>query len=135
MLGGMPEALCRQIIGNNVSIEEMRDLFKYVIKVNFLILRRWKTSKSLSELKPQPNSYYLTSSTLPKTCTWRQCLRNLFRRLPASWGSWASTTSTPFKGVGNQRQEALITRRLPKYRIGLEERLTNSRLKNRLNWL
>lgn len=32
ILGGMPETLLRQQIGNSVSIGEMRDLFKYVIQ-------------------------------------------------------------------------------------------------------
>ncbi len=32
LLGDMPEVLLRQIIGNTVSIEEMRDLFKFVLE-------------------------------------------------------------------------------------------------------
>jgi len=31
MLGDMPENLLRLILGNHVNIEEMRDLFKYVL--------------------------------------------------------------------------------------------------------
>jgi len=31
MLGDMPDQLCRLILGNSVEIEEMRDLFKFVI--------------------------------------------------------------------------------------------------------
>ena len=32
ILGDMPETLLRQIVGNNVSIEEMRDLFRFVMQ-------------------------------------------------------------------------------------------------------
>ena len=31
MLGDMPENLLRLIVGNHVNIEEMRDLFKFVL--------------------------------------------------------------------------------------------------------
>lgn len=31
MLGDMPENLLRLILGNHVNIEEMRDLFKFVL--------------------------------------------------------------------------------------------------------
>lgn len=31
MLGDMPEILLRQIVGNTLTIGEMRDLFKYVV--------------------------------------------------------------------------------------------------------
>lgn len=31
MLGDMPEPLLRSILGNTVEIQEMRDLFKYIL--------------------------------------------------------------------------------------------------------
>lgn len=34
MLGDMPDQLCRLILGNSIEIEEMRDLFKFVVQKN-----------------------------------------------------------------------------------------------------
>lgn len=34
MLGGMPESLYKLILGNSVTIHELRDIFKFVILKN-----------------------------------------------------------------------------------------------------
>ena len=34
MLGGMPETLCRMILGKALSIHEVRDVFRLVIEKN-----------------------------------------------------------------------------------------------------
>lgn len=31
LLGDMPETLLRQIVGNSLEIEELRDLFKFIL--------------------------------------------------------------------------------------------------------
>jgi len=32
ILGGMPELLLRQIVGNSLSLEDVKDIFKYVLE-------------------------------------------------------------------------------------------------------
>lgn len=32
ILGDMPEILCRQILGNSLSLEDFKDVFKYVLE-------------------------------------------------------------------------------------------------------
>jgi len=32
LLGGMPEILLRRMVGNSLSLEDMKDIFKYVLE-------------------------------------------------------------------------------------------------------
>jgi hypothetical protein len=65
VLGDMPEILCRQILGNSLSLEDFKDVFKYVLeqigKAKVPITMRTATLQYFSHIFMMPKDLYMTA--------------------------------------------------------------------------
>lgn len=65
ILGDMPEILLRQILGNSLSLEDAKDMFKYVLdqisKANIPITMETATMQYFSHIFMMPRDLYMTA--------------------------------------------------------------------------
>lgn len=65
MLGDMPDQLCRMVLGNSVEIEEMRDLFKFVVQKNKELKNPLSMKEATMQFLPHifqlPKDLYITA--------------------------------------------------------------------------
>ena len=65
ILGGMPEILLRQIIGNSLSLEDVKDIFKFVLeqisKANIPLTMQAATVQYFSHIFEMPKDLYMTA--------------------------------------------------------------------------
>mmetsp|Transcript_13972 Transcript_13972/g.21792 ORF Transcript_13972/g.21792 Transcript_13972/m.21792 type:complete len:100 (+) Transcript_13972:258-557(+) len=65
ILGGMPELLLRQIIGNSLSLDDVKDIFKYVLeqisKAKVPLTMAAATNQYFSHIFQMPKDLYMTA--------------------------------------------------------------------------
>lgn len=65
ILGDMPEVLLRRIIGNSLSLEDVKDIFKYVLeqisKAKVPITMGAATNQYFSHIFQMPRDLYVTA--------------------------------------------------------------------------
>lgn len=65
MLGGMPETLRRLILGNSLSIHELRDVFRFVLTKNKELSIPMRTGEATESFLPHifqlPKDLYMTA--------------------------------------------------------------------------
>jgi hypothetical protein len=65
ILGGMPEILLRQILGNSLSLDDMKDVFKFVLeqisKSGVAVTMETATIQYFSHIFMLPKDLYMTA--------------------------------------------------------------------------
>ena len=65
MLGGMPETLCRMILGKALSVHEVRDVFRLVVEKNKMLTIPFKSKDACENFLPHifnlPKDLYMTA--------------------------------------------------------------------------